>query len=680
MTCQVEQQKTHILNRQRKNPILAKLKPTKLRHVHMCTGEQVRTLARLHVRGHTRRAQTAQGQRMKRLIVAMLTLLLALPVQAADVIGTPLPPAPMRGPRSAPVLIVAVGEYECPFCKRAETTLNALRMEYGDRLRILWRHDPLPFHLRGRPAARASLAAERQGKFWAMHDAIFANADLSDAGLRAAAVAAGLDLARFQIDVTDPTLDERLDRETAQMTAAGVAGTPTFFINGKRLVGAQPQPSFRREIDASLAAAATLTTDAPDVDLERWQARGGAEGADLYRWLVLGKPAPAPRPPVPESAQIVWNLPLDPRDAAMGDAEAAEVTLVEFTDFQCPYCARAASTVRQLQTQYGKSLRVVVKHNPLPFHPMARPAALAAIAANRQGKFWALHDKMFEHPQDLDEGHFLRWARQAGMDLARFRRDRNDAAANRQLSEDIAIAEAVEARGTPTFFVNGRKIVGAQSADVLAVVIDEELAAARTARRKGTAWYEARVANGQTFENLEDVSVPFDLSGLPAIGAENPQATIVVVTDHQCPFCARLAPALYKMAEKYPQQVRVVFAPWMAADHPEFLHAAQTAVAAWLDGGATKFAKVDQELYAHAHELDTQLIDRIALSAGLKPQRVMELVQAGLVAAVLDRAIQVAVRGEAEGTPTVYINGRLVKHATATGIERALRSELHLAK
>ena len=621
--------------------------------------------------------------RIFRFLLLCLALLTTLPALAAPavqtVIASPLPPAPVRGPARGPVLIVAVGEYECPFCKRAEVTLAQLRAEYGDQVRVLWRHDPLPFHLRARPAAKATLAADRQGKFWAMHDAVFANADLSDAGLRAAAVIAGLDLQRFQVDVTDPLLDARLDSEIAQAAAVGIAGTPTFFINGKRLVGAQPQPSFRREVDAAIASAATVTGNPGDLDAARWRAHAGAEGADLYRWLVLGQPAPMPRPPVPESALSVWNLPLDSRDAILGDSEQAEVTLVAFTDFQCPFCSRAAATVHALEQKYGKSLRVVLKHNPLPFHPLARPAAMAAIAAQRQGKFWPMHDKMFEHPQELDESHFFKWAKQLGMDIGRFRKDKGDAAAARQIDDDMAVAESVEARGTPTFFINGRKIVGAQTVEVFSVVIDEEIAAAQAANRRGPGWYEARIADGKTFDDLDDVALPFDLTGLPAMGAENPNVTVVMVTDHQCPFCARLAPTLRRLAEKYPQQVRVVMVPWMAAEHPAFLAAAQAAVAAWLEGGSAMFAALDQELYAHSHELDAELVAKLAAQVGLKRQRLTELLATGQVAAVLDRANAVAVRGEAEATPTIFVNGRTVKHATASGVERAVTRELQRA-
>ena len=117
----------------------------------------------------------------------------------------------------------------------------------------------------------------------------------------------------------------------------------------------------------------------------------------------------------------------------------------------------------------------------------------------------------------------------------------------------------------------------------------------------------------------------------------------------------------------------------MAADHPAFLPAAQAAIAAWIDGGAKEFAQLDQELYAHSHELDAELVAKLAAHAGLKRQRLAELVANGRVAAILERANAVAVRGEAEATPTVFVNGRAVKHATASGVERAVTREVQRA-
>jgi protein-disulfide isomerase len=100
----------------------------------------------------------------------------------------------------------------------------------------------------------------------------------------------------------------------------------------------------------------------------------------------------------------------------------ATVTIVEFSDFQCPYCAGSVPVFKQVLTQYGDNVRLVFKHFPLSFHSRARPAARAALAAQEQGRFWEMHDLLFEHVRDLDESEFPALAAKAGLDVERFRR------------------------------------------------------------------------------------------------------------------------------------------------------------------------------------------------------------------------------------------------------------------
>jgi protein-disulfide isomerase len=115
--------------------------------------------------------------------------------------------------------------------------------------------------------------------------------------------------------------------------------------------------------------------------------------------------AVAPTAPAQPEAQrplapaTIFKVPLED-SPSMGKADAL-VTMVEFTDFQCPFCSRASATVRQLQEDYGDKLRLVIKHNALPFHPRARPAAIAAMAAHEQGKFFEYHDKLFANQKAL---------------------------------------------------------------------------------------------------------------------------------------------------------------------------------------------------------------------------------------------------------------------------------------
>ena len=162
--------------------------------------------------------------------------------------------APLRGLSHAPVTIVEFSDYQCPYCKRAQTTLGQLAAKYGDRLAFVYKDFPLEeIHPQARPAAEAAHCAEEQGKFWSYHDALFAAApDLAGDALRKAAQKNGLDMKVFGACVDAHKYKERVDREAEQGQSLGVNGTPAFFINGLGLFGAVPLSEFERLIDAEL--------------------------------------------------------------------------------------------------------------------------------------------------------------------------------------------------------------------------------------------------------------------------------------------------------------------------------------------------------------------------------------------------------------------------------------------
>ncbi|WP_437333224.1 DsbA family protein [Sorangium sp. So ce394] len=173
-----------------------------------------------------------------------------LPVEAVA-IGA----APARGPEDAPVTVVIFSDFECLFCAKASRTLRELEAEYQGKLRVAYKHRPLPIHARARAAARASLAAHEQGRFWEFHDALFASPGaLDDASLERAASSLGLDLARFKRDVRSSALDAAVAADDEEATRLGLRGTPTIFVNGRRIIGAQPAEVLRGAIDQALAA------------------------------------------------------------------------------------------------------------------------------------------------------------------------------------------------------------------------------------------------------------------------------------------------------------------------------------------------------------------------------------------------------------------------------------------
>ncbi len=161
---------------------------------------------------------------------------------------------PSRGPADAPIEIIEFSDFECPFCLRAHATLKQVLTAYGERVCLVYRQFPGPSHSHARPAAEASQCADEQGRFWDYHDALFADpASFGDSDLKAHAVKLGLDTGRFNACVDSHKYRAAVDQDINDGTAAGITGTPVFFINGRMLRGAQPFEAFKRIIDEELA-------------------------------------------------------------------------------------------------------------------------------------------------------------------------------------------------------------------------------------------------------------------------------------------------------------------------------------------------------------------------------------------------------------------------------------------
>lgn len=168
------------------------------------------------------------------------------------------------------------------------------------------------------------------------------------------------------------------------------------------------------------------------------------------------------------------------QDHALGRADAL-VTLVEYGDFQCPYCGAAYNELRQVRERLGNSLRFVFRHMPLTaIHPMAELAAEAAEAAGAQGKFWRMHDALYEHQRQLSPALMTALATRLGLDVARFSADLHGRRHAIKVKQDIDGAERSGVQGTPAFFIDGRHYDGPYDADTLAEVL-QEITTARTA-------------------------------------------------------------------------------------------------------------------------------------------------------------------------------------------------------
>lgn len=156
-----------------------------------------------------------------------------------------------------------------------------------------------------------------------------------------------------------------------------------------------------------------------------------------------------------DRALVQLTLPVTDRDHAQGSAQAV-LTLVEYGDYECPYCGRAYPIVKEVQRRLGPSLRFVFRNFPLAeMHPHAQHAAEAAEAAAAQERFWEMHDALFEHQRSLEDRHLLQYAQTIGLDQDRFQQDLTSHTYAGRVREDFQSGVRSGVNGTPTFFING---------------------------------------------------------------------------------------------------------------------------------------------------------------------------------------------------------------------------------
>ncbi|HEX9574508.1 MAG TPA: thioredoxin domain-containing protein [Myxococcales bacterium] len=578
-----------------------------------------------------------------------------LPPGSEVVYKVPVGPAPVKGDPEAKVIIVEFSDFECPFCGRAIEVVKQVESRYGKDVRLAFKHNPLPMHPDAPYAARAAIAAGKQGKFWQMHDKLFeANVARTPNGLKPDRIDQmardlGLDLDRFHRDAESQEAKDQVEADQAQARALGATGTPYFYVNGQRIAGAQPFEQFKVVVDAALKRA--------DAALAK-----GVPRKDLYETLVkdgqAGPPAPPPQPPPAAQAH---NVDLGTNSPWTG-AKHAKVTIVEFSDFQCPFCQRAEPTLQKILETYKGDVKLVWRNEPLSFHPNALPAAKAAMAAHKQGKFWQMHALMFQHQNELSEAKYEEWAKQIGVDLSRWRKDKELQEIASAIDADSRYANQVGADGTPAFFINGRLISGAMPFETFKPVIDEQIEKANAALKKGVKpekLYEVLVAqNVQSAGQAEQqVAAKIEVGNAPVLGPKNAPVTIVEWSDFQCPFCGRVEPTLQQLREQYQGKIRFAWKNQPLSFHPNAMPAAEAAMAAHEQG---KFWEFHDALFKKQGQLGPALYDEVGRQLGLDMDRFHAAIQARKHAAHIQADMAAGNAVGAQGTPTFFINGKML--------------------
>ncbi|MGB8931984.1 MAG: thioredoxin domain-containing protein [Anaeromyxobacteraceae bacterium] len=597
-----------------------------------------------------------------------------------------------KGPADALVTIVESSDFECPFCKRAAPTLKQVEEAYAGKVRMVFKHNPLPMHSNAVPAATAAEAAGAQGKFWPMHDKLFASASLDRAALEQAATELGLDLKGFRAALDGQRSADRIRRDQELVRGVGAGGTPTFFINGRKLVGAQPFERFKAVIDGELAKAQALVasgTPAAQV-YEKIMSTASAQTVFLPGSAAEAGARPQqPSAPPPPPPQVFKKIDLRPDDPARGPA-TAKVTLVLFSDFQCPFCGKVEPTLSQLEQEAKGNLRIVWKHRPLPMHANARGAAAAAEAARAQGKFWPMHDKLFENQQSLSPETYDRLARELGLNAARFKAALADPKLAARIDADDKQAVEVGAGGTPTMYLNCRQVVGALPPERLRPILQEEIAKVdrllAAGVKAGPALYakaceeNVKLAAAQPQAAPQAAPAPAGLQKIdlrsddPVRGNKAAPVTIVLFSDFQCPYCSRVEPTLQQVLATYGNKVRVAWKHQPLPFHPNAGPAAEAAEAAREQG---KFWEMHDALFQNQQSLSPETYERLARQIGLNVNAFKASIASGRNRARITEDQQLAGRIGANGTPTMFVNGEKVEGAVPfemikPAIDRAL--------
>jgi len=211
-----------------------------------------------------------------------------------------------------------------------------------------------------------------------------------------------------------------------------------------------------------------------DADRETLKEIQSTQTQILAKVAEIEKKISTPTPPSGPAADYnrVYNIPAG--NSPVKGNKNASVTIVEFSDFQCPYCAMLQPTLNEVLKVYPKEVKLVFKHFPLSFHAQAMNAVKASMAAGEQGKFWEMHDAIFENYNKLSDERFKEFAEKIGLDVKKFAADYNSNKYELQIQQDINIAKGVGVTGTPTLFINGKRLMR-RSFDDFKYAIDESL-------------------------------------------------------------------------------------------------------------------------------------------------------------------------------------------------------------
>jgi len=484
--------------------------------------------------------------------------------------------------------------------------------------------------------------------------------DMSDANYEKWAVESGVPLDKYKAALASKKFTSKVDEDLALSRKIGINGTPGFRINGVLVSGAQPLPKFTDVIDAQLKAAQDLIksgTKKSEVSLALTKTNFTAPEA---------KPAPSDNGP-PAADNTVWRVDVAPDDPQRGPKNAA-VTIVEWSDFQCPFCAKVEPTLKQVRDTYKDDVRVVWKDNPLPFHPRAKPAATLARAAYAKGGdalFWKAHDAMYDG-QKIEDADLEALAKKLGLDWAGVKAAIDSNKYADHFSKTMDQADSLEARGTPHFFINGVRLTGAQPWESFKATIDAQLAKAKGIAKNGVApdqVYAEIMKTAKAAGTLDKKDVPPPSKDTPVKGAANGKVVIQEWSDFQCPFCGRVEPTIKQIMDKYGDKVKIVWHNMPLPFHENAGPAAEAAYEVFQQKGSTGFWAFHDKLYGNQQALTRPDLEKTAQELGVDMAKFKAALDSHSHKAAIDADAAAGQKLGVNGTPAFFVNGYFLSGA-----------------
>jgi protein-disulfide isomerase len=570
---------------------------------------------------------------------------------------------PMWGSRTAPVTVVHFSDFQCPFCSRVDPAMQQIRTTYGpDKVRIIWKNEPLPMHPHAKPAAEAAMgvfALKGNDAFWKFHDKLFHNQNaLNRENFEAWAKDLGVDMAKFKAGLDAHTWAKKVEDDANEGHKVGVNGTPATFINGVEVSGAQPFDKFKTVIDQ---------------ELQKAQAKIAAGTPKDKVYVVMSgenhKNAPAAEEGEKEDTKTVFKVPLG-KAPVRGNPNAL-VTIVEFSDFQCPYCKRVEPTLKALREKYGDKIRLVWKNEPLPFHPRAEPAAEVALEARAEKGdkgFWDAHDKLFESQPKLADQDLENIAKDLGLDVQKVDSAIKTHKWKSVLDDDTDESEDFQASGTPHFFINGRRLVGAQPQEKFEAIIDEEVKKAQDLVAHGTkpdAIYDTLTKDGKGPAAIEKKDVPLPQHA-PEKGNLHGKVVIQEFSDFQCPYCKRVEETVSEVMKNYGDKVKFYWRNFPLDFHADAPLAAEAAVEAFKQKGSDGFWKMHDRIYAAQGTpagIKRDNLEKIAQDIGLDMTKFKAALDSNAHKADIEADKTAGKAAGVSGTPAFFINGYFLNGA-----------------